>query len=81
MSLGGLIMTLTDWCLVPHCRGVASIPPGFNLPLDTIRQVWGQGVRAGLYPITPNQLYWFTCFNAPEVSHRQLGLDLVSIIT
>ncbi|CAI5513773.1 unnamed protein product [Closterium sp. Naga37s-1] len=26
---------------------------------------WGRGVRAGMYPLTPTQVYWFTCYNAP----------------
>lgn len=53
-------------------RGVAEFPaqgsgtgPG-GLPLDTIRQIWGEGVRAGLYPVTPSSCYWFVCYNASE---------------
>ncbi|GLI69501.1 hypothetical protein VaNZ11_014135, partial [Volvox africanus] len=59
-------------------RGVANFPdldpdgvsgsgsgcgPG-DLRCDTIRQIWGAGVRAGLYPLTRTSFYWFTCFNA-----------------
>jgi hypothetical protein len=48
-------------------RGVAKLPAGLPLPLDTCRQVFGRGVRAGMYPINTSECYWFTCFNAPEV--------------
>jgi hypothetical protein len=49
-------------------RGVASFPPGgLPLPRDTVRQVYGDGVRAGMYPLSDTQAYWFTCFNADEV--------------
>jgi len=48
-------------------RGVAKVAPG-ALPLqeDAIRQVWGRGVRAGLYPVSAEEVYWFVCFNAEE---------------
>jgi len=47
-------------------RGMATFPPGaLPLPPDTVRQVWGAGVRAGMYPLNDSQLYWFTCLNAP----------------
>ena len=26
--------------------------------------VWGNGVRAGMYPLSEDEAYWFTCFNA-----------------
>lgn len=31
--------------------------------LGRIRQIWGRGVRAGIYPLTPSLVYWFTCAN------------------
>lgn len=40
-------------------RGIARFPAG--VPCDCIRQVWGPGVRAGLYPISSTELYWFVC--------------------
>ncbi len=43
------------------------MPEGLPIPGDTVRQTWGQGVRAGMYPISDTELYWFTVFNAPEV--------------
>ena len=43
---------------------------GLPIPSDTVRQTWGAGVRAGMYPISDTELYWFTVFNAPEVSQR-----------
>ena len=48
-------------------RGVArAAPGGLSLPPDAIRQVWGRGVRAGLYPVSEEEVYWFVCFNAGE---------------
>ena len=44
-------------------RGVASFAGG--VPVDCIRQVWGAGPRAGLYPISATELYFFVCFSAP----------------
>lgn len=43
------------------------MPEGLPIPGDTVRQSWGAGVRAGMYPISDTELYWFTVFNAPEV--------------
>ncbi|KAG2485292.1 hypothetical protein HYH03_015967 [Edaphochlamys debaryana] len=52
-------------------RGVAEFPSaaaaaGLGLPTDTIRQIWGEGVRAGLYPVTPTSMYWYVCYNLDE---------------
>ncbi|KXZ53582.1 hypothetical protein GPECTOR_6g499 [Gonium pectorale] len=51
-------------------RGVAEFPqrpaPPGGLPRDTIRQIWGAGVRAGLYPVTHDSAYWYVCFNAGQ---------------
>ena len=47
-------------------RGVAVFPKGVPpsvVPLGTVRQIWGKGVRAGLYPINDREVYWFTVFN------------------
>jgi hypothetical protein len=54
---------------------VALIPPGKRLPLpaSTVRQLWGAGVRAGMYPLSESEVYWFTCFNAPEVTWGHAG--------
>lgn len=51
------------------CRGLAEYPAGSSLPLpsNTIRQMLGRGVRAGMYPISQQQIYWYICFNAAEV--------------
>ena len=46
--------------------GIESI----GLPGNTIRQVWGAGVRAGLYPMTEDELYWFVCFNDDDRQGR-----------
>nr|ART29443.1 chloroplast zeaxanthin epoxidase 2 [Lobosphaera incisa] len=47
-------------------RGIASFPEGLPLPLNTVRQVWGTGVRAGMYPVSANEVYWFTVFNEAQ---------------
>lgn len=49
-----------------HCRGVACFPEGLPFPENTIRLIWGEGVRAGLYALTPTEAYWYTCFNSPQ---------------
>jgi 2-polyprenyl-6-methoxyphenol hydroxylase-like FAD-dependent oxidoreductase len=42
-------------------RGVARVAPGAAV----IRQVWGAGeARAGTYPISEGELYWFVTWNA-----------------
>ena len=41
-------------------RGVAELPLGsIGLPENTIRQIWGAGTRAGLYPLSPTTAYWY----------------------
>lgn len=49
-------------------RGVAEFPSGLPAALtrDTIRQMWGAGVRAGTYPVSSTQVYWYACANAPQ---------------
>ncbi|KAI8474171.1 MAG: hypothetical protein J3K34DRAFT_518475 [Monoraphidium minutum] len=49
-------------------RGVATFPPGKLLPVppSSVRQLYGAGVRAGMYPLSENEVYWFTCFNEAE---------------
>lgn len=42
------------------------VAAGVPVPLDTIRQIWGAGTRAGLYPLSPTTCYWYTCSNASE---------------
>jgi 2-polyprenyl-6-methoxyphenol hydroxylase-like FAD-dependent oxidoreductase len=32
---------------------------------SSIRQIWGAGPRAGMYPLSSSELYWFVCFDAP----------------
>ncbi len=32
---------------------------------SSIRQIWGAGPRAGMYPLSSTELYWFVCFDAP----------------
>jgi len=46
-------------------RGVACFPDG-KIPVKGIRQVLGAGVRAGMYPISSTEVYWFVVMYAPE---------------
>ena len=52
-------------------RGVASFGGDDRMPLpdSTIRQLWGEGVRAGMYPLSrpgafSQDVYWFVVFNS-----------------
>ncbi|EFJ46725.1 hypothetical protein VOLCADRAFT_92803, partial [Volvox carteri f. nagariensis] len=65
------------WDLDSGAAGAAREPesgsgsgPG-GLSFNTIRQIWGAGVRAGMYPITRNSVYWFTCYNETERAASQ----------
>lgn len=51
------------------CRGLAKFSGELPVAKGTIRQIYGAGVRAGMYPLTDRDLYWFICFNADEVRH------------
>ena len=55
-------------------RGVAQLGAlglgSVNLPGNTIRQVWGAGIRAGIYPMSEEELYWFVCFNDDGLRER-----------
>ena len=42
-------------------RGVASYSDA--VPCKSIRQIWGPSTRAGVYPVSSNELYWYVCFN------------------
>ncbi|GFR45392.1 hypothetical protein Agub_g6772, partial [Astrephomene gubernaculifera] len=46
--------------------GVPTPPNSLPIPTDTVRQIWGRGVRAGMYPLTPSSCYWFVCYNEDE---------------
>ena len=48
--------------LTPAEQAQNLFPPE-NLP-GSIRQIWGAGVRAGNYPLSSSELYWFVCFDA-----------------
>jgi hypothetical protein len=58
------------------CRGLAKFSGDLPVAKDTIRQIYGAGVRAGMYPLTDSDLYWFICFNADEVCAALLPLSL-----
>lgn len=42
-------------------RGIAKL----DVPADAmcIRQLWSVGPRAGMYPLSDTELYWFACFD------------------
>lgn len=50
-------------------RGIAHFPDG--LPCDCIRQIWSVGPRAGMYPISESELYWFVCFDTTFPEREQ----------
>ena len=58
----------------PSSPSTSTPAGGPGLPLNTIRQIWGAGTRAGLYPLSPSSYYWYTCFNADEAGERLCGL-------
>ncbi|PNG99673.1 hypothetical protein TSOC_014542, partial [Tetrabaena socialis] len=72
------------------CRGVAEFPEGSGsgfgsgsgpgLPPDTIRQIWGAGVRAGLYPVTPTTYYWCLERAAEIVEAVRQGIKAASLV-
>ena len=35
--------------------------------MNSVRMLWGKGVRAGLYPLSDTEAYWFTTKNCPSV--------------
>eukprot|EP00850_Spirogloea_muscicola_P005762 SM000026S09011 [mRNA] locus=s26:1030236:1036628:- [translate_table: standard] len=45
-------------------RGVSHMPAGHSLG-GTVCQALGRGVRAGMYPLNAQEVYWFTVFNSP----------------
>jgi hypothetical protein len=49
------------------------MPEGLPLPTSSLRQMFGCGVRAGMYPLSDTTAYWYACFNAPRV-RRGSGL-------
>ena len=56
------------------------MPEGLPIPGDTVRQTWGTGVRAGMYPISDTELYWFTVFNAPEVQQHLCSASCLRLV-
>ncbi|KAL6779354.1 hypothetical protein ACKKBG_A11990 [Auxenochlorella protothecoides x Auxenochlorella symbiontica] len=65
-------------------RGVASFPSARDMPCNSIRQVWSVGPRAGMYPLTDTELYWFVCYDTPSTkasaraSAREQALRVVT---
>ncbi len=58
--------------IIMSCRGLATYEKGqMPVPMDTIRQVLGRGVRAGIYPISDTEVgasnpagHPFPCFTS-----------------
>ncbi|KAK9917380.1 hypothetical protein WJX75_003773 [Coccomyxa subellipsoidea] len=44
-------------------RGVAVFEGGVPMRMNSVRMLWGSGVRAGLYPLSATEAYWFTTLN------------------
>ena len=38
--------------------------------MNSVRMLWGKGVRAGLYPLSDTEAYWFTTKNCSSVGFR-----------
>lgn len=49
------------------CRGVAVFEGGVPMRMNSVRMLWGSGVRAGLYPLSALEAYWFTTYNSGPV--------------
>lgn len=57
-------------------RGVAKLQPGNSsnaaaMLEPCVRQIWGQGVRAGSYPISNDELYFFVCFSRTAAQEEE----------
>ena len=50
-----------------RCRGVATFDRGVPMRMNSVRMLWGRGVRAGLYPLSDTEAYWFTTKNCSSV--------------
>lgn len=50
-----------------RCRGVATFKGGVPMRMNSVRMLWGKGVRAGLYPLSDTEAYWFTTKNCSSV--------------
>lgn len=61
-------------------RGVAEFEGGLPIPQDTVRQMLGPGVRAGLYALSPSTTYWFVTMPGPAVS-LQTSLMIVRALS
>lgn len=50
------------------CRGVAEYDGPLPVASDTVRQILGNGVRAGMYPLSDRSVYWFVAMTCPQAS-------------
>lgn len=62
--------------LLHGCRGVAKFRGGVPMRMNSVRMLWGQGVRAGLYPLSDTEAYWFTTKNCPSVCSPGFNLTV-----
>ena len=46
--------------------------------MNSVRMLWGKGVRAGLYPLSDTEAYWFTTKNCPSVCSPGCHLTVAS---
>lgn len=61
-------------------RGVTDdLPEGFNS--DETSETWGQGVRAGIVPLTKGRVYWFICANATANDPMMRSLSPTDLLT
>ena len=60
-------------------RGVAEFDKEIPFETNLVRQIFGEGVRAGMYPLSESSVYWFVCFNSDRdwvVRNRSKDADL-----
>ena len=47
--------------------------------MNSVRMLWGRGVRAGLYPLSDTEAYWFTTKNCSSVRSSAASAGPVEI--
>ncbi len=46
--------------------------------MNSVRMLWGKGVRAGLYPLSDTEAYWFITKNCSSVGFL---IHLMGVVT
>jgi hypothetical protein len=54
---------------------------GVPMRENSVKMLWGRGVRAGLYPLSPTEAYWFTTNNCNQVHRHRLNIWACTIST